>query len=278
MTNRFAVVACSSFLATFLYLWNLGASGHAAADEAHVIYFNEGVLGANEAKAEPRPILLPSPDLKIVFSRLSTLTLTPSETVVVDKLASALAGLMNMSAAALEVMAASFALESTESEQPFDATELPENQLVVLFADVERHSTEMEAILDAAHGPLAQRHAGLWTETRAMFRCGLFLFRTRQQAISAILFIAPDETLATASYCVSFATLETAGFRGRVTSLSKEACKSPRCAAKPRTSIQAWDYLALSALYGVEDPKPITALYRFKELFKAAPQSLQSPD
>lgn len=249
----------------------------AAAAEPHIVYFNGGVLGANESKIEPRPVLLPSPQLKVGFFQTPELHLSEVEIKFAGDLARRVDSVIGLSGKALEVIDAPFTLESVGAMQPFEAMQMVEGELAILIADVKRHGAEMKSVLDEAYMPLARRHPGLFTEPVAIFKCGLYLFRTRQQAISAILFVPPDETLAAASYCINFAILQTVGFRGRVTSLPEDACKSVRCASRPKTRIAAWDLLAISALYSVDGPQPLSSLFRFKEVFNAAPESFQSP-
>lgn len=248
----------------------------AAADDPQATYFSEGVLGANDGERDLRPILLAAPDLTVTISWMPHLKLSPAEEKNIEKIALVVSGSIGLSAHLFEVTKVSFLLKADRDLRTFTSADISPNQLAVIFADVERHGPEMKRILADVYQPLSKKHKNLKTEVRSMFRCGLYFFRTQVNTISAILFVSPDEQLSTASYCINFAILETSGFRGRVTSLSEQSCKSVRCAARPLTYIVAWDIMALSALYSIEDPLPLTALYRFKEIFNAAPPHFQS--
>jgi hypothetical protein len=261
-------------IALTLCLVSFGVIRHAQADDPHVTFFIEGVLGGEEETAHPL-ILLPSPQLNLAFYRPADSQMSEAEIAALAGETKSLAGSINFFASIVSLYGQPFVHRAAEDLRVFAPEALGQSQMAIVFMDATTEEGRVRSLLDDAYQRIRQSHPDVATDVAAALNCGIFVFRTPRQVISSIVVVPPDTDKEPMFYCLSTAILETVGFRGRVSSLSDASCESVRCSRRPKTSISTWDAMAIAALYSVDNPKPVTALYRFKEIFRAGPQSSQ---
>lgn len=247
-----------------------GASApHASADDAADIFFKEGVWGSG---TDAPPLLLSTPQLEINFYLLNDISYGMEGKSALAKRASDLAFPGSIYTKFVSFKKAHFSFTVDGELRAFDPSHFDNNRLAIIFADIEKDQDALYAVNQLTYRSVLSREPGLTIETRSVYdRCGLFLFRNKNSALGAMLIIPPDAKREIAHYCVSYALLETIGFRGRVESLPEGVCLSARCSRRPKLTLTDWDASAIGALYGVDTPTYLTTHQRFRDVLQKQP-------